>query len=275
MLSDNISVIGPVRFWCQKVLPLVYENSLSYYEVLCKVVEYLNQVIEALNNQDDELKQYVDNAIAGLTENWLTTVYNILNQYTETFDDKLDAQNAELQNQIATQTALLSNAIQQLNSAYQQGDDALRMYINTQIQQLRELIPEITSVYVISPISGQMVPIQQALDEMTSVLRYGALTCFQWDGLQLTAEQYDNEMLTAFQYDFYGLCLLWKYWPVFKMHSPFTGEFVPVQWTVNMLAQLHRTNGITAQNYDAEDLTAEEFDVLGDTAYYYDWSYSA
>ena len=34
------------RFWCQKVLPLVYDNSLSYYEVLCKVVEYINNLIE-------------------------------------------------------------------------------------------------------------------------------------------------------------------------------------------------------------------------------------
>lgn len=33
-------------FWCQKVIPLVYDNSLSYYEVLCKVTDYLNTVIE-------------------------------------------------------------------------------------------------------------------------------------------------------------------------------------------------------------------------------------
>lgn len=33
-------------FWCQKVIPLVYNNSLSYYEVLCKVTDYLNNVIE-------------------------------------------------------------------------------------------------------------------------------------------------------------------------------------------------------------------------------------
>lgn len=33
-------------FWCQKVIPLVYDNSLSYYEVLCKVVDYLNNVIQ-------------------------------------------------------------------------------------------------------------------------------------------------------------------------------------------------------------------------------------
>ncbi len=34
------------KFWCFKVLPLVYDDSLSYYEVLCKVVQYINQLIE-------------------------------------------------------------------------------------------------------------------------------------------------------------------------------------------------------------------------------------
>lgn len=34
------------KFWCQKVLPLVYDQSLSYYEVLCKVVDYINHLIE-------------------------------------------------------------------------------------------------------------------------------------------------------------------------------------------------------------------------------------
>lgn len=34
------------RFWCQSVLPLVYDDSLSYYEVLCKVVNYINNLID-------------------------------------------------------------------------------------------------------------------------------------------------------------------------------------------------------------------------------------
>ncbi len=40
------------RFWCQKVLPLVYDDSLSYYEVLCKLVDYLNQMIENQDNHE-------------------------------------------------------------------------------------------------------------------------------------------------------------------------------------------------------------------------------
>jgi len=39
-------ILEKFRFWCQKVLPLVYDDSLSYYEVLCKVVEYINNLIE-------------------------------------------------------------------------------------------------------------------------------------------------------------------------------------------------------------------------------------
>lgn len=36
------------NMWCYKVLPLVYDDSLSYYEILCKVVKYINDLI----NQD-------------------------------------------------------------------------------------------------------------------------------------------------------------------------------------------------------------------------------
>ena len=45
------------RFWCQKVLPLVYDNSLSYYELLCKVVSYVNNIIDNLNQFDRELEE--------------------------------------------------------------------------------------------------------------------------------------------------------------------------------------------------------------------------
>lgn len=41
--------IPSFKFWCQKVLPLVYDDSLSYYEVLCKLTEYINLIID---NQD-------------------------------------------------------------------------------------------------------------------------------------------------------------------------------------------------------------------------------
>lgn len=54
-----------VRAWCYKVLPLVYDDSLSYYEVLCKMKATLNEVIENINN----LPEY----IADLIEQFITS----------------------------------------------------------------------------------------------------------------------------------------------------------------------------------------------------------
>ena len=45
----NYKTLQPFRYWCQKVLPLVYDDSLSYYEVLCKVVDYINKLIDDEN----------------------------------------------------------------------------------------------------------------------------------------------------------------------------------------------------------------------------------
>lgn len=45
------------KFWCQKVLPLVYDESLSYYEVLCKVVDYLNNMVNDVNKVVDEYEE--------------------------------------------------------------------------------------------------------------------------------------------------------------------------------------------------------------------------
>ena len=35
--------------WCHKILPLVYDDSLSYYEVLCKLKAKVNEIITEIN----------------------------------------------------------------------------------------------------------------------------------------------------------------------------------------------------------------------------------
>lgn len=45
------------KFWCQKVIPLVYEDSLSYYEILCKVVDYINDLIKSDNEIVENITQ--------------------------------------------------------------------------------------------------------------------------------------------------------------------------------------------------------------------------
>ena len=51
-------------FWCQKVIPLVYDESLSYYEVLCKCVDYINQLIDS----DKEIVDSIDDLKADMAQ---------------------------------------------------------------------------------------------------------------------------------------------------------------------------------------------------------------
>lgn len=59
----NYNELKHFKFWCQKVLPLVYDDSLSYYEVLCKVVDYINKLIDdekTIIAQIDELRKELE-----------------------------------------------------------------------------------------------------------------------------------------------------------------------------------------------------------------------
>ena len=76
---NSYSDVKPFRFWCQKVLPTVYDDALSYYELLCKVVAYLNQVI-------DDLEKVEANTDA------LLAAYEQLQNYVNEYFDNLDIQ---------------------------------------------------------------------------------------------------------------------------------------------------------------------------------------
>lgn len=74
-------------FWCFKVLPLVYDDSLSYYEILCKIVDYINNVIEdekKLGNRMDELQKEI-NEVQKWIDNFDTSyIEKIVKQYLAT-----------------------------------------------------------------------------------------------------------------------------------------------------------------------------------------------
>lgn len=72
------------RFWCQSVLPLVYDDSLSYYEVLCKVVNYINNLIDS----DKEIIKDIDGLKADIAviQEWIDKfdeekIVNFLDRY--------------------------------------------------------------------------------------------------------------------------------------------------------------------------------------------------
>lgn len=71
--------LSPFRYWCQKVLPLVYDDSLSYYELLNKVVDYLNKTMEDVTTLNGDVTAMYE-------------AYVSLQEYVNTYFDSLDVQ---------------------------------------------------------------------------------------------------------------------------------------------------------------------------------------
>ena len=131
MNNNNINLkptekMGYINFWCQKVIPLVFDDSLSYYEAICKFMQKLNEVISALNNNAEcidelqgkyiilqknfdalevkweEFKTYIENKfntfkteITTKEENFETTINNEFNSfktYVENYLNNIDVQ---------------------------------------------------------------------------------------------------------------------------------------------------------------------------------------
>lgn len=71
--------IGKFRFWCQQVLPLCFDNSLSYYEVLNKVTHYLNETIENMSACGEDVTN-------------MYMAYGELQEYVNTYFSELDVE---------------------------------------------------------------------------------------------------------------------------------------------------------------------------------------
>lgn len=62
---DTVSMLNTMRFYCQPILPLVYDESMSYYETLCKVVGQLNNTGETVNKLNEGLTGEIAGRQAG------------------------------------------------------------------------------------------------------------------------------------------------------------------------------------------------------------------
>jgi len=100
--------LTPFAFWCQKVMPAVLDNSLSFYEVLCKLTAKLNAAIETINGHSElitTMQSEIDalqtltaqhtKQIADLTKKVQTNANNItaINTRTKGLSTKTDSAN--------------------------------------------------------------------------------------------------------------------------------------------------------------------------------------
>lgn len=103
-LSDY-NTLHPFRFWCQKVLPLVYDDSLSYYELLCKIVTKINEIIKSNNELEKEINIFLNK----FDTNLFTIVDKIINELIENGELNLFADKVNMVYKNAKSIGALSN----------------------------------------------------------------------------------------------------------------------------------------------------------------------
>lgn len=117
---------GPFRYWCQKVLPLVYDDSLSYLEVLHKVTNYLNNTISDVANMETNIGN-------------LVSAFNNLQNYVNEHIDDVEHDVEEFKEYVTNYLANLD----------------VQDEINN---KLDEMVTSGTMTEIISPIANQVIP---------------------------------------------------------------------------------------------------------------------
>lgn len=76
--AETFKELGYFNVYCNKVLPAVYDDNLTYYEQLCSVKEKLNEVITELNKFGDD-------------GSGLVALYNELEKRVTELENEVDA----------------------------------------------------------------------------------------------------------------------------------------------------------------------------------------
>lgn len=304
---------------CNPALPLVYGESVSYYETLCELVEKLNEVITWLDGYEDELKAYVDQRYAELLAEVTKEINAFKDQVTSQLDQmqaQLDGIEEDVKQQIESLTEYVNNQVKDLTDfvnaqiaalesrvddkladnerwvrlQIKMLDDKLQLqmselritiasnlllaqsYTDVEIAKLIKKIPMFQNVIVVDPVDGKTEPLQEALNHMYQLFRNCAFTALEYDKLAITAQQWEDLGYTAKEFDDNGLCDMQPENPAHFAFNGVTGLNISVRDNIYQLYQLHRVDGLTAQAFDALDITAETFDTNVTTAYNYDWA---
>lgn len=177
-----------------RTLPLAFDESLSYLEMLCAILDKLNETIEQVNkntevaNHFEELLQEIEAEVNRLEQEYEEFKQNI----EEEIDIKFNQMYASLTMYVENQIALLRYEIQsKYNELNQKIDDIIAGDIN-----------------VYDPTTGILSPIQVVINNLFDMNRNEAISASEFDGLELTATEYDEKEITAFNFDVYGKTIL-------------------------------------------------------------------
>ena len=129
-------MVNEFKFWCQKVLPTIYDDSLSYYEAICKMATYLNATIEQVNEfqkmidalpetilNSEKFQQMLTNAVDGKIDALYKVVQDALDAFEreqDAFEKQVNDSNAAFQQQVNADNTKFKNDVNTANNQFKQ-----------------------------------------------------------------------------------------------------------------------------------------------------------
>lgn len=252
----DLDKIKNFRFWCQPILPLVYDDSLSYYEALCKFNEKLNEVINKINNFQSDIEEMVDNKI------------NVLKEYVDAENEK---QNANFQDKINVLEKEINDKIEVLYNYILNVKTDIYNYINYEILNLKKYVDNVIlgQIMVYDPTTGYKNRLDKTISNIYDALRYWGINCYQFDSAENTAKQFDDKQITALKFDTLALQILAKFYNHY-IFDPINGLYDKLQDVLYRWFQVYRTQAISCNTFDGKEDTATILDTLEYSAYEFD-----
>lgn len=242
-LRDNYKEIGDLA----ELLERQYAETIAEVERLRKEVEDFRKDI------DDAVKAGIDAAMVEYDAKIVT-----INQRIDDANARVDA--------LSTLIADFANIAKNYTDTEISEISALFFAITNDLQaQIDALQWELPEVYNI--VKGVKTDLVTLVYDVYDACRDNALTAYDFDVMGLTATELDNLNFTAIEWDTQAKAKLLSG----KCRNPFTGEMDTVCNIIQQLALATTDQAITAAEYDAAELTAEEFNALNLTAYLYDF----
>lgn len=185
------------RFFVLRNFPFIEKDfdALTDYEILCKIFEYFEKQIKE-----------VDEKYGGLFD----TVSNLSEQFEQLkvdINSTLNKFQANIQTEVDTRLESNWNQVVQLLSQYQTIFNnqiaTLRSDLEQQIEQI-----ELGNIKAYNPTNGLVENISKVIMDVYEILRQNAITCLEFDNLELTATEFDEKDLTAYNFDVNGKVML-------------------------------------------------------------------
>ncbi|WP_289198096.1 hypothetical protein [Bacteroides acidifaciens] len=229
-----------------KIIPLAYEDSLSYIEQVYSIIAKVNDLIDSINNMELDFttisKEYIDEQVSAVKE-WVALTNNqFQNQLTnqvntdiQNFKDEMDTKFSSLQGNVAGElyniNQKLDDLLKQTNISLEKfnvriaeiagnvnkNNDFLLDYFKKVSDELKQLIEDAMSyktgnmITVMNPTTNRNSTLNKALADMYEEHLLFGVTAEQYDNMDLTAELYDSLEITASEFDYNGLFYLFDY----------------------------------------------------------------